>query len=191
MYYPEEQVLEKLNSLIDSEVEVVTSSSTAIPLFERLEAMLASGNEEILPPRQVLKGEFLEVARASISKHITLMDPDAIQFKVFRELSNFLEMAYSGDLKEIAKDYTDYLSLGHPLSTSPTIEEISETELAEARAEWMSSDPRIELTLRPVVASGFLAKPGSVEHRYAVARLLATEAEEVPREVVFSIADRK
>ena len=192
MYYPEEQVLEKLNSLIDSKIEVVeSSSSNAVPILERLEAMLASGNQDVLPARQVLKGEFLGVAKKSISKYINLMDPTAIQFKVFRELSNFLDMAYTGDFKDIAKDYTSYLSLGHPLSTSPTIEEISEKELTETRAEWLSSDSRIEPTLRPVVASGFLAEPGSLEHRYIVARLLATDTEEVPREVVFSIADRK
>lgn len=192
MYQSEEQVFETINKLVDSDTLTIEAESgaSAIPLFERLEAMLASGNENVLTPRQVVLGEFLDVARKSITKNIKSMDPDHIQFNVFRELSNFLEMAYTGELREPAKEYTQHLSAGHPLSTSPALENIEQEELSLLQSEWVSADTRIEETLRPVVASGFLAEPGSVEHRYIVARLFATDVEQVPRDVVFSMADR-
>jgi phage terminase small subunit len=182
----------ELNKLIDSGNFVVRLNNESIPpIKERLEALLASVNNEIPNERQVMKGELLEVAKRSFSKHLLTPNREQLEFKVFREVSNFLEMAISGTRKELASSHTDLLSPGHPLSTSAELESLEEEEIRELKAQWLANDPRISEEFRPVVASGFMSTPDSVERRFIVTRLENLDSSLVPKDVVLSISDHK
>lgn len=180
----------ELNELIDSEAVVLRPVRNTLPSLEnRLKTLLASANLNYPPMRQVLEAELMEVAQRSFSKNFLLSSSQEIEFKVFREVNNFLEMATSGKHHSLAESHTDLLSAGHPLSTSPELESLSEEEIREIRAEWLSNDPRISEEFRPVVASGFMSEPNSVERRFIVTRLDNAESGLVPKDVVIAIAD--
>jgi len=82
--------------------------------------------------------------------------------------------------------YSDLLYYGNPSSTSADIEDASPEVLVDARAEWMSQDPRISDDYRPLVASAFYAPKDSTEREFAVARMSSLGASEVPVDIVLS-----
>jgi hypothetical protein len=162
-----------------------------VPILNRVLALVASFNENVLSERQVLESEALQVAEISLSKNMLLPTREQIEFKVFRELSNFLEMAVSGNSKELALEYTDFLSPAHPLSTSPELGELAEEELAEIRAQWISSDPEISPELRPMIASALVSPTGSAEREYVIALLSDSENSKVLKGLALSLSDSK
>jgi hypothetical protein len=190
--YEENQDLRELNQIIDDAPSLVRlKSSQHEPILNRVLALVASFNEDVLSERQVLESEALKVAEISLSKNITLPTREQVEFRVFRELSNFLEMAVSGDSKDLAMEYTDFLSAGHPLSTSPELDELSEEEVKELRAEWTVADPRISPQLRPMIASALVSPQDSVEREYAIAMLSNVEDSKVLKDLSLALHDAK
>jgi hypothetical protein len=190
--YEENQDLQELNQIIDDAPSLVRlKSSQHEPILNRVLALVASFNEDVLSERQVLESEALKVAEISLSKNIMLPTREQVEFKVFRELSNFLEMAVSGDSKDLAMEYTDFLSAGHPLSTSPELAELSEEEVKELRAEWTVADPRISPQLRPMIASALVSPQDSVEREYAIAMLSNVEDSKVLKDLSLALHDAK
>jgi hypothetical protein len=190
--YEENQDLQELNQIIDDAPSLVRlKSSQHEPILDRVLALVASFNEDVLSERQVLESEALKVAEISLSKNIMLPTREQVEFKVFRELSNFLEMAVSGDSKDLAMEYTDFLSAGHPLSTSPELVELSEEEVKELRAEWTVADPRISPELRPMIASALVSPQDSVEREYAIAMLSNVEDSKVLKDLSLALHDAK
>ena len=190
--YEENQDLRELNQIIDDAPSLVRlKSSQHEPILNRVLALVASFNEDVLSERQVLESEALKVAEISLSKNIMLPTREQVEFRVFRELSNFLEMAVSGDSKDLAMEYTDFLSAGHPLSTSPELDELSEEEVRELRAEWTVADPRISPQLRPMIASALVSPQDSVEREYAIAMLSNVEDSKVLKDLSLALHDAK
>jgi hypothetical protein len=187
------ETFEELNQIIDSPQAVLKlrERPQERPLVEKIKSLVASANESTTREREVPVVVALDVAKIALSKHIKLPHRSQIEFKAFRELSNFLEMATSGKPKTLAMEYTNFLPLGHPLSTSPNLEAVSEEEIREARAEWLAADPRISAELRPVVASAFLTAPDSLERKYAIARLSSIDSNEMPRDVSLALINSK
>lgn len=190
--YEDNQDFKELNQIIDEPPVVVRLKvSQVAPLRERITALVASANVGVLEERQVQLAEAFRVAEIAFSRHLLLPNRREIEFKAFRELSNFLEMAISGKSKSIAKGYTDFLSSGHPLSTSPELQDMSQEEVRGLQAEWIASDPRINAELRPVIASAFSTAPNSVERKYAIARVSSITEHQIPREVSLALINAK
>jgi hypothetical protein len=190
--YEENQDLKELNQIIDDAPSLVRLNNYySEPIRDRIVALVASFNENVLSERQVLESEALQVAEISLSKNMLLPNREQVEFKVFRELSNFLEMAISGKSKDLALEYTDFLSPGHPLSTSPELAELEEEQVAELRAEWIASDPEISPELRPMIASALMSPADSVEREYAIAMLSNIDNSKVLKDLVLSLSDAK
>jgi hypothetical protein len=190
--YEESQDLKKLNQIIDDAPSLVRiKSSEEGPILEKILALVASFNEAVLIERQVPAIKALKVAEISLSKNILLPSREQIEFRAFRELSNFLEMAISGKSKYLALDYTDFLPIGNPLSTSPELDNIDEEEIKEIRANWVVADERISPELRPMIASALISPVGSVERKYAIARLSSISSSEIPRDVSLALINSK
>ena len=149
-------------------------------------ALVASANQKTLPARRVGRFEMLEVLERSLNRTVlSFQNPTQRAFIAMRELSDFVNMATTGAQPKIAGEHRDLLPVGHPLSTRN--HDFSKEELAQARAEWMSADPRIAEEFRPLVASAFITPEQSVEREYLIAKLEATPATEVPRDVILSL----
>ena len=149
-------------------------------------ALVASANSKTLPSRRVGRFEMLEVLERSLNRTVTnFNNPSQRAFTAMRELSDFVNMATTGAQPKIAGEHRDLLPVGHPLSTRPN--DFSEEELAQARAEWMSADPRIAEEFRPLVATAFVTPEESVEREYLIAKLEATNATQVPRDIILGL----
>ena len=149
-------------------------------------ALVASANARALPTRRVGKFEMLEVLERSLNRTVlNLANPGERVFTALRELSDFLNMATTGAKPKVADAHRDLLPVGHPLSTRE--HNFSQQEVAQFHAEWMSADPRIAEAFRPLVASAFIAPASSLEREYVIAKLEATPASEVPRDIILGL----
>jgi hypothetical protein len=179
-----------LNDLVDNVQSVVKTKNSAIPPIKtRILGMLASANSELPAYRKVLESEVLEVAKRSFSKNIMMPTREQIEFKVFREISNYIEMASTGESKDLALEHADLLFVGHPLSKSPEIAEMPEEELRQARADWIADDPRIDESYRPLVASAYASEKGSVERKFFVSRLSSESLDSIPLDIILGLED--
>ena len=180
-----------INELIDAQdVAAVESipfapTQTELSFSETIKAMVASANETVLDARKVMPIEAMTVAQRSLSRTIMSQDAQARAFTALREVSDYLNMATTGNPSKISQNNTDLLPIGHPLSTST--EYASLLEKIEQRGEWFAADSRISEEYRPVVASAYLTVPDTVERQYSIARLESADAQDVPREVVLAI----
>jgi hypothetical protein len=190
--YEENQELQELNQIIDAPSTLVRlKSSYNEPILDRILALVASFNEGVVAERQVPTIKALKVAEISLSKNILLTSREQIEFRVFRELSNFMEMAVSGKSKDLALDYTDFLPIGHPLSTSPELLQAGEEEIKAIRADWTVADPAISPELRPMIASALVSPADSVEREYAIAMLSNAENSKVLKDISLALSDAK
>lgn len=187
--YPNEE--NPINPLIDAlEVEAVESQFSEpqveeLSFSETVKAMVASANASVPDARKVMPIEAMTVAHRSLSRTIMSQDAQARAFTALREVSDYINMATTGNPAKMSSHNTDLLSIGHPLSTST--ESISLIEKIEKRSEWFAADPRISEEYRPVVASAYLTVPDTVERQFSIARLESADAQDVPREVVLAI----
>jgi hypothetical protein len=188
--YEDFEPINEINKIIQSE------DIQALPsIYEKKEktnvvtegtALVASANKKTLPNRRVGRFEMLEVLERSLSRTVlNFNNPSQRAFTAMRELSDFVNMATTGATPKIADAHRDLLPVGHPLSTKK--HNFSQEELAYARAEWMSADPRIAEEFRPMVATAFVTPADSVEREYLIAKLEATDATLVPRDVILGL----
>ena len=188
--YEDFETINEINKIIQSE------DIQALPsIYEKKEktnvvtegtALVASANKKTLPNRRVGRFEMLEVLERSLSRTVlNFNNPSQRAFTAMRELSDFVNMATTGATPKIADAHRDLLPVGHPLSTKK--HNFSQEELAYARAEWMSADPRIAEEFRPMVATAFVTPADSVEREYLIAKLEATDATLVPRDVILGL----
>lgn len=180
---------EILNRIVDRPRNIVVSNVKGISMQERLDAILASANKGMHSSRQVLPGEFTEAVQRAFSKYLTLGNQEEIELKAFREINNFLVTATTGRQNDSSTQYFDLLQPGHPLSESPEISGMSESELKSAQADWISGDPRIAEEYRPLVASAFKSESDSVERKFLVSRLSSLDNSVMPRDIALSLLD--
>jgi hypothetical protein len=103
---------------------------------------------------------------------LSSLDSDAKDFAVLREVSRFLNVA-TKTFTASQTHNTDLLVAGHPLSTLNA--SLSGEEFLKKNARWIASDPSIDESIRPLVASAHAATPGSIEREHAFARLNANK----------------
>jgi hypothetical protein len=181
--------VDEINKIIDNERLALPSIYQKVEKLDVVgegKALVASANAKTLPARRVGRFEMLEVLERSLARTVlNLTNPGERVFTALRELSDFVNMATTGAQPKIANAHRDLLPVGHPLSTRE--HNFSTEELAQFHAEWMSADPRIAEAFRPLVASAYRAPEASLEREYVIAKLEATNANEVPRDVILSL----
>lgn len=144
-------------------------------------------NLRTLPARRVPLTAALTVADRVLAKssHWSL---DARAFAVTRAVDNFLELATKGTRANRTPEHTDLLPVHHPASTALIPNALTASALLQARAEWHAADPRIDDSVRPLVAAAYSLPLDSIEREHALARLHATPLTLIPREVVLAAA---
>ena len=179
-----------LNDIVNRPQNIVVSHVRGSSIQERLETLLASANENVHYSRKVLYGELEEASARAFSKHFSELQAEQIEFKAAREIENFLETAITGRKVGNSDDYLDLLSPGHPLSKSPEISQMPEEELRQARAEWISGDPRIDENYRPLVASAYASEKGSIERKFFVSRLSSESLDSIPVDIIVGLENQ-
>lgn len=177
----------ELNKLIDknrSSEPVIEKNFEKFTILEKVNSLVASANEGVGSSRKTLIGQAHEVAVRSLKKHFLVLDPDIRDFRVIRDVESFIHANKTGYLREASVSYSGLLYYGNPASTSEDIQDASPEVLADARAEWLSHDPRISEEYRALVASAFNAPKDSAEREFAVARMSSLGAGEVPVDIV-------
>jgi hypothetical protein len=179
----------ELNKLIEKNLSlkpVAEKNFKKFTILEKVNSLVASANEGTGSSRKTLIGKAHEVAVRSLKKNFLVLDPTIRDFKVMRDVEAFIHANKTGHLREASISYSGLLYYGNPASTSEDIQDASPEVLADARAEWMSQDPRISEDYRPLVASAFCAPKDSTEREFAIARMRSLETGEVPIDILLS-----
>jgi hypothetical protein len=150
-------------------------------------SLVASANETVPLDRQIGRYEAITVLQRSLEKTmLNVANPSQRAFVAMREVADYVNMATTGAKPKVASEHTDLLPVGHPLSTRAN--DYSANDVMEFKAEWISADPRIADEFRPLVASAYKTPKNTFEREYVLAKLEATSAVDVPRDVVLGLA---
>jgi hypothetical protein len=183
-FYDEGHELNKLIDKNSSPKPVIEKNFKKFTILEKVNSLVASANEGTGSSRKTLIGQAHEVAISSLKKNFLVLDSSIRDFRVIRDVEAFIHANKTGTLRDASVSYSGLLYYGNPASTSEDIKDASPEVLADARAEWVSQDPRISEEYRPLVASAFNASKDSAEREFAVARMSSLGASEVPVDIV-------
>ena len=143
--------------------------------------MVVSANSELQTHRQISPYSAVIVASRSLQTSSSSTKPAARVFAAVRAVNSFINLSRTGKPGVERLSNTDLLPVAHPLSTRS--HEMTEASLRAARAQWLAADPRIDDSLRNLVAAAYSQAPGSVEHRHAFTRISVLPAGAVPRDI--------
>jgi ADP-ribose pyrophosphatase YjhB (NUDIX family)/DNA polymerase III epsilon subunit-like protein/predicted DNA-binding transcriptional regulator YafY len=147
------------------------SKSQQLSLYYKVQKLVEQVNSSVLPGRQVTFGTALEVANREIRKN-TNGTAEARMYAALRAVSSFASLATKNKVTTASLQNSDFLSVGHPLSTK--LHDMDEAALRHARAQWIAADSHIASeAVRSLVASAHSLEPGSIERKHAFARLAA------------------
>lgn len=147
------------------------SKSQQLSLYYKVQKLVEQVNSSVLPGRQVTFGTALEVANREIRKN-TNGTAEARMYAALRAVSAFASLAAKNKVTTASLQNSDFLSVGHPLSTK--FHSMDEAALRHARAQWIAADSHIASeAVRSLVASAHSLEPGSIERKHAFARLAA------------------
>ena len=148
-----------------------------LSLREKVLSLVVEANKNAPIERRVIPRSALTVmnrANASLSS----LSNESRELGVLREVAKFIT-AHQDTFK--AYEYssnTDLLPIGHPRSS---LNLTASSDVARERyAQWLSSDPSIDNSIRPLIATAHSLEPGSIERRHAFARLRVTLASAIP-----------
>lgn len=142
--------------------------------------LAADANSNVPVERHVTPKSVITVAERSLNRTAKLETQTRI-FTAYRDVASFILFAISGHTQGVLSN-TDLLPIGHPYATRK--HRMSEFSLQETRARWIAADPRIDNSVREIVASAYSYPLGSEEHVHACARLSAMPHGFVPREII-------
>lgn len=191
-YYIAERIKaqQELNKLIDANTEPLVASiyeNKKPSISQQAMAMLASANQRTTLERRLAKYEVIEVLDRLIKDtHLMFASPDIREYKIMRELSDFLTSAVNGTKPKLVPQYCDMLPIGHPFSTKSK-GTLSDAEVEEYKARWFANDPRVAEEFVPLIASAYKAKENSIEKTYLVKRLESAAVGEVPRDIILEL----
>lgn len=193
-----QDAMRELNELIESDpslpvVESVWEVKRNADISGTVMSLLASANESAPLERKLMKAVVLEVTDRALVKTISLFaNAELREFKVIREVSDFISAAVKGTQPKITQDNNDLLPMGHPFSlmTYESSQFITQADVNEYKALYASADPRISEEAKPLVASAMRARPNSVERKYLTAKLDSMGTSAVPRDIILSLLEQ-
>ena len=171
-----------LNSLIENLDSDIVVSETSVPtkgLRQVIFDLVSTHNESTPAVRQTSIDTAYEVAERSLLASAGLA-LETRKFLVVRDVTNFLDISAKGAATRTAANNTDLLPITNPLSTAQ--HSLTAAGIRHARARWIAADPRIDESIRPLVASAYAARPESAERVYFFAKL-AVAGDLVPADI--------
>lgn len=174
-----------LNRLIANGEKPVVSAKvkprTSQSLRDAIVELVNTENKNTGTERRVSINSAFTVASRSLDKTKHL-DKSVRLFIAYRDVASFITLAHTGSHKNNNYNHLDLLPIGHPLSVRIT--KMSPMSLREAQARWIAADPRIDDSVKELVASAYSQVPGTIEHIHAFSRVQALTAGLVPQELL-------
>jgi len=144
-----------------------------LSLRKKVLSLVAEANKNTPIERRVIPRNALTVMNRANASLSSLSDKSR-ELGVLREVAKFIT-AHQDTFK--AYEYSsniDLLPIGHPRSL---LNVTASSDIAQERyAQWLSSDPSIDNSVRPLIATAHSLEPGSIQRRHAFARLRVTLA---------------
>lgn len=150
-------------------------------LRESIVDLLAKENSRVPAERQVSQKAAFTVASRSLNNTAGL-DSKSRFFAAYRDVASFLSLAIDGKSPVNRTRHTDLLPVGHPLSSRGHA--MSASAYSHAVARWIAADPRIDNSVREIVAAAYAYPVDSVESMHANTRLRSLTAGLVPQEFI-------
>ena len=148
------------------------------PLSVSITELVNSENSKVPVERRVSLRSAAVVASRSLNS-TTDLDISTRNFIAYKEVAAFIAMSFNG--KGVHKNL-DLLPVGHPLSEAR--HSMTASALQHARARWISADPRVDNSVRELVASAYSFEYGSIERQHAFMRINSLTAGLVPQELL-------
>jgi 8-oxo-dGTP pyrophosphatase MutT (NUDIX family) len=169
-----EPLLDSLKSTdVNDDFGIYTIRQTVTALTEQ-------ANLDMPAERRISLSTALTVADRSLVASAS-RDNETRRLLAVRDVARFLSVAAEGDVYGNTTEFSDLLPTAHPHSTAT--HELSIEELRQARASWIAADPRIDDSMRSVVASAYAAEPLSAESTYFFTRLSVANPSLVPYDI--------
>lgn len=171
-----------LNSLIESLEDEAVVADIVIPtsgVRKTISDLVTAHNDSVLPARQISLETVYEVAERSLVASGG-RNSETRKFLAIRDVMDFLSLAAEGKTSRGVAENRDLLPIAHPMSAAAHT--LTAAGLRHARARWISADPRIDESVRPLVASAYSARPESAERVYLFSKMQAA-GELVPTEI--------
>jgi len=166
-------VFEELVSKMVDRKAIYPKGYKPLSLRKKVLSLVAEANKNTPIERRVIPRNALTVmnrANASLSS----LSNESRELGVLREVAKFIT-AHQDTFK--AYEYSsniDLLPIGHPRSL---LNVTASSDIARERyAQWLSSDPSIDNSVRPLIAAAHSLEPGSIQRRHAFTRLRVTLA---------------
>ena len=177
-----------INDLITKQESRVVPKSkyrtTKSSFRQSLIELANSQNESVPAERRVSQHAVLSVAERSLSSTSNL-EKDTRRFIAYKEAASFVSFAATGDVTNTSLEkYYDLLPVGHPASTRKHA--MTASAFRHTRARWVAADPRLDESVREIVAAAYMYESNTVEHSHAITRLAALTAASVPRDIFLS-----
>jgi len=181
-------VYSPLNALIASNSKNGAKSKVKKPkstgdLRRSILELAAQENIGVPAERQVTHRMVMTVASRTIEDTKSLPMESRV-FAAYKAVGRFISLAINGETENNKAKHKDLLPIGHPCSTRRHGMTASAYRMTSAR--WHAADPRIDDSVRSVVASAIYYEAGTVEQLHAMKRLEALTAGAVPRDVVLT-----
>jgi hypothetical protein len=181
-------VYDFINDLIDKQGSRVTPKSkyrTSKSSFRQSLIELANAQNENIPAeRRVSQHTILAVAERALSSTPNL-ESDTRRFIAYKEAASFVSFAATAEVTNTSLEkYYDLLPVGHPASTRKHA--MTASAFRHTRARWVAADPRLDESVREIVAAAYMYESNTVEYSHAITRLTALTAASVPRDIFLS-----
>jgi len=141
-----------------------------IKLVEESNASLPE--ERRITPRSAL------IVMDRASAELSSLSKASREYGVLREVNKFISLSSYGITAGGSIKHSDLLPQGHPFSSLNVF--ASDSVILTKNAEWLSADPKIDDSVRSLVATAFSLPVDSLERKHAFARLSVVKASLVP-----------
>ena len=144
-----------------------------LSLRKKVLSLVAEANKNAPIERRVIPRSALTVMNRANASLSSLSD-ESRELGVLREVAKFITVHQDTFKAYEYSSNIDLLPIGHPRSS---LNITASSDIAQERyAQWLSSDPSIDNSVRPLIATAHSLEPGSIQRRHAFARLRVTLA---------------
>lgn len=179
--------IRRLSQVISEEGRRALSSQQAIRIRDAAFSIVDEANLNTASPRKVTKKAAFTVVLRSLQSTRDL--PFSLrEHMALKELSLYIALAQSDKSNSLTLSNTDLLPVSHPRSTRE--HSMTASALTEARARWISNDPRIiDGYAKTIVASALISEFDSVEHIYYCSVLSSLPQGVIPADVLIAASN--
>jgi len=168
--------------------EMISRSQNRVAAVSKVKGSILSLRQQVIKLVEESNASLLEERRVTPRSALIVMDRASAElsslskasreYGVLREVNKFISLSSYGITAGGSVKHSDLLPQGHPFSSLNVF--ASDSVILAKNAEWLSADPKIDDSVRSLVATAFSLPVDSLERKHAFARLSVVKASLVP-----------